>query len=196
MTVIDELELALAGASKFGSDADLEHLGAVILRNKSLVLNPCAKIFDHKWLDPKCVNGGCQSLVLADRNDKLEKQLANKRIELDTLRLTLDSVSSQRDNALRELAELQKKVAKEEKTFQRKWSFVNANTSPAFLKILNSTFADDVVLAYNDEVIVRDGPLYKNAKKTTVKNAINRWGDTFIQEMIAQGQASIPTEKT
>lgn len=28
-------------------------------------LNPCAKIFDHKWLDPECVEGGCQSLLLS-----------------------------------------------------------------------------------------------------------------------------------
>jgi hypothetical protein len=26
--------------------------------------NPCAKIFDHKWLDPVCVENGCQSLFL------------------------------------------------------------------------------------------------------------------------------------
>src|ERR1051326_6936949 len=26
--------------------------------------NPCAKILDHKWLDPECVESGCQSLVL------------------------------------------------------------------------------------------------------------------------------------
>lgn len=25
-------------------------------------MNPCDKIFDHKWLDPECVEGGCQSL--------------------------------------------------------------------------------------------------------------------------------------
>jgi hypothetical protein len=27
--------------------------------------NPCAKIFDHKWLDPQCVESGCQSLAIA-----------------------------------------------------------------------------------------------------------------------------------
>ena len=25
--------------------------------------NPCAKIFEHKWLDPQCVEKGCQSLA-------------------------------------------------------------------------------------------------------------------------------------
>ncbi|MEA3044530.1 MAG: hypothetical protein QOH47_2368 [Sphingomonadales bacterium] len=26
--------------------------------------NPCAKIFDHKWLSPECVETGCRSLIL------------------------------------------------------------------------------------------------------------------------------------
>lgn len=26
--------------------------------------NPCAKIFTHKWLDPQCVEDGCQSIAL------------------------------------------------------------------------------------------------------------------------------------
>lgn len=26
--------------------------------------NPCAKIFTHKWLDPQCVENGCQSIAL------------------------------------------------------------------------------------------------------------------------------------
>lgn len=37
--------------------------------------NPCAKIFDHKWLDPECVETGCQSLLprrLADEIDVME----------------------------------------------------------------------------------------------------------------------------
>ena len=25
--------------------------------------NPCAKILAHKWLDPRCVENGCQSLA-------------------------------------------------------------------------------------------------------------------------------------
>lgn len=33
------------------------------------VPNLCAKIFDHKWLDPVCVEKGCQSLVLALRGE-------------------------------------------------------------------------------------------------------------------------------
>ncbi len=28
-----------------------------------VVANPCAKILDHKWLDPNCVENGCQSLA-------------------------------------------------------------------------------------------------------------------------------------
>ena len=31
------------------------------------VSNPCSKIFTHKWLDPECVENGCQSLKLKHR---------------------------------------------------------------------------------------------------------------------------------
>lgn len=33
--------------------------------------NPCAKIFDHKWLDPVCVEGGCQSLFLKHARERI-----------------------------------------------------------------------------------------------------------------------------
>lgn len=36
-------------------------------------VNPCAKIFDHKWLDPVCVEDGCQSLFLAEANKLLRR---------------------------------------------------------------------------------------------------------------------------
>jgi hypothetical protein len=42
----------------------MTRLGATIDILASLATpNPCAKIFMHKWLDPKCVDRGCQSLA-------------------------------------------------------------------------------------------------------------------------------------
>ena len=40
-------------------EAELERVRAVS--------NPCSKIFTHKWLDPECVENGCQSLKLKHR---------------------------------------------------------------------------------------------------------------------------------
>lgn len=37
------------------------------------ISNPCAKIFDHKWLDPECVETGCQSLVWKSRYEAAVK---------------------------------------------------------------------------------------------------------------------------
>lgn len=34
--------------------------------------NPCAKVLDHKWLDPVCVEGGCQSLLIKQLIEALE----------------------------------------------------------------------------------------------------------------------------
>jgi hypothetical protein len=34
-------------------------------RDATPTANPCAKIFEHKWLDPHCVEHGCQSLAPA-----------------------------------------------------------------------------------------------------------------------------------
>lgn len=34
--------------------------------------NPCAKIFDHKWLDPECVEIGCQSLLPRRLTDEID----------------------------------------------------------------------------------------------------------------------------
>lgn len=39
-------------------------------------VQPCAKIFDHKWLDPECVESGCQSLVVAELVDVLKTVVA------------------------------------------------------------------------------------------------------------------------
>jgi len=39
--------------------------------------NLCAKIFDHKWLDPVCVETGCQSLVLKHEAERAQ-ELADK----------------------------------------------------------------------------------------------------------------------
>ena len=36
--------------------------------------NPCSKIFDHKWLDPKCVENGCQSLLIHQGGETLTPQ--------------------------------------------------------------------------------------------------------------------------
>lgn len=33
--------------------------------------NPADKIFDHKWLDPNCIDKGCQSLMFEERIRKL-----------------------------------------------------------------------------------------------------------------------------
>jgi ribA/ribD-fused uncharacterized protein len=38
-------------------------------------VQPCAKIFDHKWLDPNCVESGCQSLVAAEAVAELVEAL-------------------------------------------------------------------------------------------------------------------------
>lgn len=37
--------------------------------------NPAEKIFDHKWLNPACIEEGCQSLILQQRIANLEKEL-------------------------------------------------------------------------------------------------------------------------
>lgn len=39
----------------------------------SSLRNPCDKIFDHKWLDPECVETGCQSLVWKSRYEAAVK---------------------------------------------------------------------------------------------------------------------------
>lgn len=58
---------------------DCAHPAARRLRDAGAVLramaapNPCAKIFDHKWLDLACVADGCKSLWLEDAIKKLTK---------------------------------------------------------------------------------------------------------------------------
>lgn len=50
-----------------GYAAALPHLRAAryaYLAAISELENPCDEIFTHKWLDPACVGGGCQSLTL------------------------------------------------------------------------------------------------------------------------------------
>lgn len=52
------------------SDKTLAETAQSIVRSIS---NPCAKIFDHKWLDPECVETGCQSLVWKSRYEAAVK---------------------------------------------------------------------------------------------------------------------------
>ena len=40
-------------------------------------MNPCDKIFDHKYLDAECVESGCKSLLLIQRARNAER-LADK----------------------------------------------------------------------------------------------------------------------
>ena len=47
-------------------DRQLNDLQAELERVRA-VSNPCSKIFTHKWLDPECVENGCQSLKLKHR---------------------------------------------------------------------------------------------------------------------------------
>ena len=48
------------------SEAGAGHKGGMVaaLTAAAQVGNPCDSIFDHKWLDPKCVADGCQSRAL------------------------------------------------------------------------------------------------------------------------------------
>lgn len=39
----------------------LRDFEVLILARAAAVWNPCHRIFDHKWLSPDCVEGGCQS---------------------------------------------------------------------------------------------------------------------------------------
>jgi hypothetical protein len=61
---MSELEAALSAAKKEAEE----------LRKKRE--NPCSKIFDHKWLDPECVESGCKSLraesAEAERDELLQ----------------------------------------------------------------------------------------------------------------------------
>ena len=53
--------------------------------------NPCDKIFAHKWLDPQCVESGCQSLRIKELQghkeeaDRHIKTIAELRHEIDQL---------------------------------------------------------------------------------------------------------------
>ncbi len=39
--------------------------------------NPCDKIFDHKWLDPHCVQNGCRSLIDKEVITQLQAKVRN-----------------------------------------------------------------------------------------------------------------------
>lgn len=58
--------------------ADLRERAAAIFARHRLAAreeaqNPCAGIFDHKWLDMACVANGCQSLLLKSLMDACAK---------------------------------------------------------------------------------------------------------------------------
>lgn len=44
-------------------DENIDRLRARLALSEN---NPCRKIFDHKWLDPECVENGCQLLKVDD----------------------------------------------------------------------------------------------------------------------------------
>lgn len=46
---------------------------SVVPQSERVEANPCTKIFDHKWLDPVCVEDGCQSLFLVQALDVLKR---------------------------------------------------------------------------------------------------------------------------
>ena len=53
--------------------------------------NPCDKIFDHKWLDPVCVEDGCCSLMLGyalKAYVKAQRQMLEKWSECDDAKRT------------------------------------------------------------------------------------------------------------
>lgn len=75
---VEALKKALTIAEMLAADVPVsavtrDHLAAgreaITTLNQSLAArtpepgNPCAKIFDHKWLDPECVETGCKSLL-------------------------------------------------------------------------------------------------------------------------------------
>ena len=47
--------------------------------------NPCNKIFDHKWLDPGCVEDGCKSLLPRALADEIERMASDPRDEVKVL---------------------------------------------------------------------------------------------------------------
>ena len=63
-TPSDLVDCVLRPASSMLKERD--ELKAELERVRA-VSNPCSKIFTHKWLDPECVENGCQSLKLKHR---------------------------------------------------------------------------------------------------------------------------------
>jgi hypothetical protein len=50
VTLIGDLILALEGCTKFSSDADFEHLGALVYRNRKVILDALNRQLDIKEL--------------------------------------------------------------------------------------------------------------------------------------------------
>lgn len=70
------------------------------------ISNPCAKIFDHKWLDPECVETGCQSLVWKSRYEAAVKGRQEFRQALRDERARHQSGRTGAGEALRDAARL------------------------------------------------------------------------------------------
>jgi hypothetical protein len=66
---------------------------APALSQPSGIGNPCAKIFDHKWLDPECVETGCRSLFL--------KRLAEASAQLVLMARTSGGTAGRDDDLCR-----------------------------------------------------------------------------------------------
>lgn len=71
--------------------------------------NPCAKIFDHKWLDPECVETGCQSLIWKSRYEAAVKgrqdfrrALASERADHISTQSSIQARIEELEAALRE----------------------------------------------------------------------------------------------
>ncbi len=72
----------------------------------------------------------------------------------------------------------------------RKWSFVRDGMFPEFVEMLNRDFADDQLLVMGQHQIAKDNPA-ATGQRITVHDAIERWGDSIIEEIIDKGAAII-----
>jgi hypothetical protein len=60
-------------------------LDAAKAAGEARATNPCAKIFDHKWLDPACVESGCKSLLSYTDGVAYRDGVAAGRAEMQAL---------------------------------------------------------------------------------------------------------------